>query len=142
MLRISKMADYGTLIMAYLASHPELALNAKEIAEKTQLTVPTVSKLLKSLTRAGLLISLRGAQGGYRLAQDAKTITVVHIIDALDGGTGLTECSHSSGLCSLEQRCALHHNWKFISQTIRNTLNTISLDDLIQKQRTSLEIAV
>lgn len=142
MLRISKMADYGTLVMAYLASRPDLALNAKEIAEKTQLSAPTVSKLLKLLTRAGLLISLRGAQGGYRLAQNAKTITVVHIIDALDGGTGLTECSHSSGLCSLEQRCTLHHHWKLISQTIRNTLNTISLDDLIQKQRISLEMTV
>lgn len=142
MLRISKMADYGTLVMAYLASHANLALNAKEIADKTQLAVPTVSKLLKLLTRAGLLISLRGAQGGYRLARDANTITIVDIIDALDGGTGLTECSHSSGLCSLEQRCALHSNWKFISQTIRNTLQTIGLDDLIQKQHSKLEIAV
>lgn len=140
MLRISKMADYGTLVMAYLASYAEQAFNAKEIAEKTQLTLPTVSKLLKSLTRAGLLISLRGAQGGYRLAHDAKTITVVHIIDALDGGTSLTECSHSSGLCSLEHQCALHGHWKFISQSIRNTLYTISLQDLIQKQHTPLEM--
>lgn len=129
------MADYGMLVMAYLASQPELALNAKEIAEKTRLTVPTVSKLLKLLTRAGLLSSLRGAQGGYRLACDASAISIIQIIDVLDGSTGLTQCSDASGLCSLESMCTLHNNWKIISRTIRNTLKNITLQDLIQKPR-------
>lgn len=142
MLRISKMADYGTLVMAYLAQHPELAFNAKEIAERTRLTVPTVSKLLKLLTRAGLLTSLRGAQGGYRLAQAANSISLAQIIDALDGGMRLTECSHPSGLCFLESTCALHSNWKFISQTIRNTLQNISLNDMLQKQHFPIDVAV
>lgn len=134
MLRISKMADYGTLVMAYLASQPELALNAKEIAEKTRLTVPTVSKLLKLLTRAGLLISLRGSQGGYRLAHAAQDISVIRIIDALDGGTALTECSHEPGLCSLESLCHLQSHWQLISRTIRQTLQNISLEDLVNKR--------
>ncbi|CAM4445102.1 MAG: HTH-type transcriptional regulator IscR [Legionellaceae bacterium] len=142
MLRISKMADYGTLVIAYLATYPENPLNAKEIAEKTQLTLPTVSKLLKLLTRARLLISVRGPQGGYQLAQEATSISVLSIIDALDGKTGLTDCSHKTGLCSLEQRCTLHSHWKFISQMIRNTLNTISLEKLIQKEYTHVETNV
>lgn len=142
MLRISKMADYGTLVMAYLASQAGLALNAKEIAEGTRLAVPTVSKLLKLLARAGLLTSLRGAQGGYRLAQAANTISLAQIIDALEGGTSLTECSHNSGICSLESTCSLHSNWKLISLTIRKTLQNISLQDMVQKQGIHFEMAV
>lgn len=134
MLRITKMADYGALVMAYLANQPEFASNAKEIADKTRLAVPTVTKLLKLLTRSGLLISVRGSQGGYRLARSAQDISIIHIIDALDGNTALTECSQKTGLCSLESSCALQDNWKLITLTIRNTLQSISLNDLVQQK--------
>ena len=66
MLRISKLADYGTVIMVYLAKHPQQLCNARDIALHTHLTVPTVSKLLKRLTAAGLVRSVGGVAGGYR----------------------------------------------------------------------------
>lgn len=141
MLRISKMADYGTVVMAYLASNPEQAFNAKEIAANTRIALPTVSKILKLLARTGLLLSLRGAQGGYRLAQAASTITLVQIIDALDGNIALTECSHDSGLCSLESVCAMRSNWQVISQTIRKALQGLSLAEMVQKPAISLQIS-
>ncbi len=130
MLRISKLADYGTIIMVYLAKHAEHVSNARDIARQTHLTVPTVSKLLKRLTTAGLLISVRGASGGYRLQRMAHDISVADILYALDEPRGLTECQSHPHACALQEVCHVQGNWRFISQVIESTLKSVSLDAL------------
>ena len=130
MLRISKLADYGTVVMVYLAKRPKQLCNARDIARDTHLTIPTVSKLLKRLTLAGLLSSVRGVHGGYRLQRDASDISVTQIIYALDSSRGLTECSSQVNECSLQGVCPIQGNWRLISQTIENALNNVSLEAL------------
>ena len=76
MLRISKLTDYGTVILAHLASQPDRQFAAAEVAERTRIALPTVSKLLKTLQRAGLVSSTRGSLGGYQLAQPAAGLVV------------------------------------------------------------------
>ena len=75
MLRISKLTDYGTVILACLASQPDRLWTAAEVAERTHVGLPTVSKLLKKLQRSGLVISTRGSHGGYQLARPPGEIT-------------------------------------------------------------------
>lgn len=130
MLRISKLADYGTVVMVYLAKHVHELCNARDIALHTHLTVPTVSKILKRLTGAGLLTSVRGASGGYRLQRAATEISVSQIIFALEEHKGLTECSVSSNECSLQNVCHIQGNWRLISQAIETALESVSLDAL------------
>jgi FeS assembly SUF system regulator len=135
-LRISKLADYGTVLMTYLAKHQANLHTAKTIASNTQITLPMVSKILKQLTQAGLLTSARGAQGGYSLAKTPHDINVMQIISALDGNMALTDCSSSVSGCSLELICAISHNWRLINQVVSNALTTISLAELADdKQR-------
>ncbi len=128
MLRISKLADYGTVVMVYLAKRSEQLCNARDIASHTHLTVPTVSKLLKRLTIAGLLTSVRGMNGGYRLQRPATEISVAEIIYALDESRGLTECSLHPNECSLRGFCHIQGNWQLISQSIESALASVSLD--------------
>jgi FeS assembly SUF system regulator len=130
MLRISKLADYGTVVMVYLARHAQELCNARDIALHTHLTVPTVSKILKCLTSAGLLTSVRGVAGGYRLARPATEISVSQIIFALEAHRGFTECSLQPNECSLQNVCAIQGNWQLISQTIERALDSLSLDAL------------
>ena len=130
MLRISKLADYGTVVMVYLAKRSQTLCNARDIALHTHLTVPTVSKLLKRLTAAGLLSSMRGVAGGYRLQRPAAEISVTDIIYALDEYRGLTECSLQPNECSLRGFCHVQGNWQLISQGIAAALDSVSLDDL------------
>ncbi len=127
MLRISKLADYGTVVMVYLAKRSEQLCNARDIALHTHLTVPTVSKLLKRLTTAGLLTSVLGVNGGYRLQRNASEISVAHIIYAMDETRGLTECSAHHNECSLQGVCHIQGNWRLISQSIEAALNSVSL---------------
>lgn len=131
MLRMSKLADYGTVVMTYIAQQPERVLNAGNIAIAVGLELPTVSKLLKLLTHAGLLVSRRGAAGGYVLARPPQQISVADIIDAIEGvPIGLTECSSIPGLCTHEPACAVRANWQRISQSIRDILVGVSLAEL------------
>lgn len=127
MLRISKLTDYGTVVMAFLARHPEEGYAAKEIAEQTRIGLPTVSKLLKLLAKSGLLIAQRGAKGGYSLATSPNNISLAQIVSALEGDIALTACGHGNGLCSVEAQCAIRSNWRTISEVIRETLDKISL---------------
>lgn len=136
MLRISKLADYGTVLMTHMAKHPEELHTAKTIAANTKITLPMVSKILKLLAQAGILTSLRGAQGGYSLAREPQQINVMEIIAALDGNMALTDCSNTNSGCSLELICAIRNNWRLINQVVYDALTTISLAELADdKQR-------
>lgn len=136
MLRISKLADYGTVLMTYIAKNTGVLHTAKTIAANTHITLPMVSKTLKQLANAGLLSSARGAQGGYSLARSPEDINLLEIITALDGDMALTDCSSTDSSCSLELICTIRNNWRFINQVIYNSLRTISLAELADdKQR-------
>lgn len=135
MLRISKLADYGTVLMTHMAKHPELLHTAKTIAASTHITLPMVSKILKLLTQASLLTSARGAQGGYSLALAPNQINVMDIIAALDGNMALTDCSSSASGCSLELICSIRNNWRLINQVVYDALTTISLAELADEKQ-------
>ena len=130
MLRISKLADYGTVVMVYLARHEHELCNARDIALHTHLTGPTVSKILKRLVGAGLLTSVRGVAGGYRLRWSPSEISVSQIIFALETHRGFTECSLHPNDCSLQGVCTIQGNWRLISQAIETALDSVSLDTL------------
>lgn len=134
MLRLSKLADYGTVVMVYLAQHTEGLHNAREIASETHLQQPTVSKLLKLLTSYGLLQSKQGAQGGYSLALAADQISVADVIVAVEGKQGLTECSEHPGNCSLESVCTISEHWRVIDRAVYAALNSVKLSDLTQSK--------
>ncbi|MFC0269809.1 SUF system Fe-S cluster assembly regulator [Kushneria aurantia] len=130
MLKLSKMSDYGAVIMAQIARDDEESHAAADIAERVGLPRPTVSKTLKLLLRAGLLVSRRGASGGYRLSRSASAITVRDIITAIDGPIAVTECSHGEGDCDLIDSCGVADNWQRVSLAIRQLLDSVTLSDL------------
>jgi FeS assembly SUF system regulator len=135
MLRISKLTDYGAVILACLASQPDRLWTAAEVAERTHVAAPTVSKLLKKLHRAGLVASTRGSHGGYQLARAASEITAAHILDALEGPFAITECSGEHSTCGLESDCRVGHAWQRINAAIRRALTDISLAQLAGVER-------
>lgn len=127
MLRMSKLTDYGIVIMSYLAKNPEQMQSAAEIAGSVGIAPPTVSKILKILTREGFLNSQRGLKGGYSLALSADEISVADLVDALEGPIALTECSYAKGVCQQERSCSVRQNWLQINQAIHDTLDGIRL---------------
>jgi FeS assembly SUF system regulator len=131
-LRLSKLTDYGTVLLAHLAANRESVCSAADVATATGIAVPTVSKLLKSLGRSGLVTSTRGANGGYQLARDPHDISAAGIIDALEGPVSITECSASDSHCEHEGVCSVGGAWQRVNVAIRRALEDISLSDLIR----------
>ncbi|MDG2316899.1 MAG: SUF system Fe-S cluster assembly regulator [Gammaproteobacteria bacterium] len=130
MLKMSKLTDYGTLVLAHLSVDKGRLSSAHKVAESTHLNQPTVSKLLKALNQAGLVVSQRGSQGGYALARPPEEISAAQIIDALEGPVAITECSSGHGLCDLESVCRVGSAWQRINIKIRQALEEVSLTDL------------
>lgn len=125
MLKISRLADYGSNIMRYFASGSveiNHAQNAVAVSEKTRIALPTVRKILKLLQVAGLLISERGKEGGYRLARPVDQITLVEIIEAIDGPIALTDCNSAHNSCGHTQNCAMKKDWQWINEVVRDAL--------------------
>jgi FeS assembly SUF system regulator len=106
------------------------SLNARELAERVDLPLPVVSKVLKALTRAGVLESQRGTKGGYSLARDPEELTVSAMIAALDGPLALTQCNEGAAVCELEDTCAIRSPWLIINRVVQNALASITLADL------------
>jgi len=130
MIRLSRLADYGMLLMGQIAARPR-TLSALDLAEDTHLPLPTVSKILTTLARADLLVSHRGVKGGYALARDAREISAADIVGALDGPVALTQCiEHGPGVCDLEMLCPSRTGWKRINEAIRKALAEVSLAEM------------
>jgi FeS assembly SUF system regulator len=132
MLRVTKLADYGIVLMTHFASYREGQMqNARDLAAEVRLPLPMVSKILKALARGGLLVSHRGTKGGYSLALAPDGITVADIIRALEGPIAVTECTDKvNGDCNLERVCPVRSNWHRINEAIREALEKITLAEM------------
>lgn len=129
MIRLTKLADYGIVLLTHMAMEPTGTLHtAQGLATRSRVPLPTASKLLKSLARAGLVTSHRGRHGGYGLSRDADRISVAEIIAAIEGPIGLTECgSGSGGSCDMESFCAARGRWEPINRAIDGALRAVPL---------------
>jgi FeS assembly SUF system regulator len=131
MLRISKLTDYGIVLLARFArEEPGTTLTAREMSESTALPHPVVSKMLKTLAAAALLQSHRGAKGGYSLAREPEQVTVADILQALEGPIALMECSAGPGHCGQESSCGVREPWQRINQTVHSALQAMTLAEL------------
>ena len=131
MMRMTKQADYGIVLMTHFAVDPTRQVqNARDLARKAHLPQPTVTKVLKGLTRNGLLNSQRGVKGGYQLAREPEEISVAEIIAALEGPIAITQCSEQGAHCNQETFCPVRDNWRLLDRIVRTSLEGVSLAEM------------
>ncbi len=131
MLRMGKLTDYGIVLMSYLAQKTELQHSAHTLADAVRVPQPTVKKVLKSLSSAGLLKSERGVTGGYSLSRQANEISVAQIITAIEGPIALTECVSDESHCEQETHCSIQTNWTRINNAVFHALDEVKLSDML-----------
>lgn len=127
MLRVSRLTDYATVVMTFIAAHPDDVFTTAQIADGARLEAPTVSKLMKLLAHAGLVASFRGVNGGYRLGRPATEISLADIVQAMEGPIGMTECSVAGGQCEREATCGVSGSWKQVSGMVETAMRGVSL---------------
>ena len=130
MLRIGKMTDYAFLILDVLGGHTNGPVSAQFIANQTNLPEASVSKILKTLAKADILSSSRGINGGYRLIKPVSDLSLLEVIEAMEGRMGLVECIDTDHNCAVKTRCRMKGHWQGINSILRDTLNQWSVNDL------------
>lgn len=131
MIRLSRLTDYAVVLLGHMALHPEQLLAASDLVERTGLPLPTVSKIMKQLARADLVLAQRGAAGGYRMARAAGKISVASLIEAIEGPIAITDCADGSDHdCQMKNGCPMTANWNRVNLAIRRALEELTLEDM------------
>ena len=130
MIKISRLADYATLLLRQLMQANGGRLSASDLAEHTGIAYPTVCKVLKQLADSSLVLSQRGVNGGYRLARSAQLINLYEVVSAIDGELALTECCIPGASCVHDASCSLGFNWQAISKLVVQLLSAVTLDEM------------
>lgn len=128
MLRITRLTDYGFILLAKMCEDESSLQNAKDMSEELDIPLPTVSKVLKLLVQGNLLESQQGSQGGYHLSKPAKEISAAEIIEVLEGPVSMTACCVTDGC---DRNCAVSNSWQKVNAVIVNELKSVSLADMV-----------
>ncbi len=131
-MRLSSLADYAVVMMSAAARHRCGArLSATLLSEETGVPLPTAQKLMQRLAAAGLLSSLRGTGGGFRLTRPAAAISLADIIEAVEGPIAMTICvDQYRDNCALDHHCQTKKHWPIINGAVRGALASVSLTTL------------
>jgi Rrf2 family protein len=137
MLRLSKKADYALLALSYIAAPGRRpVVTAREMAEQHAIPVEILAKVLQRLVRCGMLKSIQGINGGYRLALAPGAITVAQVVEAIDGPLMLTACDDLSGSCDQFVKCSIRDPLHRIRERMVAVLSACSLSELISDHET------
>ncbi|MBT4922331.1 MAG: SUF system Fe-S cluster assembly regulator [Rickettsiales bacterium] len=132
MIRISRLADYGVVLMCEISSSQGRAHSAHSLSKKTNMSESAIMKILKLLVTSGLLDSMRGPKGGYFTIKDPKDINVLDIISAIDGPVSVTICSNDSHeTCEFKASCVAKHGWGGINKALQATLSGFTIANFI-----------
>jgi FeS assembly SUF system regulator len=133
-LRITKEADYGIMLLVCMAGRPRGEIHtAREAAEWSGLPLPMVSKILRSLARGGILTSHRGVSGGYSLNREPEEMSVAEVIRALEGPISMVQCGADPGACEQEPVCPTRVNWARISVEVENALERVPISAMVSR---------
>jgi Rrf2 family protein len=137
-LKLTKKADYGLIALRHLSSVPGATASTKDIADTYHLPVPLLAKVLQMLTKAGILTSAAGTNGGYKLARDPHRITALEVVRAIDGPVILTHCFTEHGVCDQSDKCTVREPLRKVHEAILELLNQFTITDLAESPVTRL----
>ena len=129
MFRLSKKADYGLIALKHLAQHTEESVSAREIAREYRIPAELLAKIMQRLARKGLVVSQQGTHGGYVLGRDPSRISIVDVIEALDGPIGITPCERGSS-CEQLERCSVKDPLNAVRVKMVRVLSDTSIYEL------------
>jgi FeS assembly SUF system regulator len=131
MFKVNKLTDYATVLLIEIARHPA-AQSTQHISDHTGIPLPTVAKLMKSLNKAGLVASRRGAGGGYGLGRAPAEISLADVIQAVEGPIALTACADTSDEhCNIENICPVQGKWNRANSAVRAALAQVTLAEMV-----------
>lgn len=132
MIRLSRLSDYAISLMCEMAPNKGQTFSASYLSKKTHISEAAVMKILKALNKEGLIDSLRGPKGGYIFHKSADKLTILDIVQAIDGPVAITVCSHDSEIaCEFEENCIAKPGWDVINSALQQTLASFTIQSFL-----------
>jgi len=136
MIQLSTKGRYGTRLMLDLAFHyNDGFIFLKDIAKRQNISDGYLEHLVPHLKTAGLINSLRGARGGYKLSKAPSEISLKEVVQALEGSLSPVECVNAPSVCKRVSFCVTRDIWKEVGEKISQTLESVTLRDMVEMQR-------
>lgn len=130
-MQITQTADYAVRTVVYLALHRNAGpVAAAQIAQEMTIPADYISKVVQALSRAGLVESVPGRNGGARLARDPVDLSMLAVIEAVDGPVTLTRCVTRPGACPRDAFCVVHDFWKSTQESLVSMLSGTKISDI------------
>jgi Rrf2 family protein len=136
-MQITRETDYAIRCVLYLSESPEEVVMVNEIARARRIPKSFLSKILQKLTKAGIVRSYRGVKGGFRLAKKPKRISLLDVIEAIEGPVAMNRCAINNRLCSLSNSCSAHPVWVDVRKKVEEMLKKHNFDGLINMEQSS-----
>ena len=134
-MQITRQADYALRAMLFLArlKDGERAATSR-IAEEQKIPPSFLAKIISQLSIAGLIYTARGANGGVTLAKDPQAISLLDVVEAIDGPIHLNECTHDPDVCSFGNNCPIHEVWCQAKAELVQKLRASTFDQLLERE--------
>lgn len=132
-MKLSTRGKYGLYAMYYLAEHKDDGPQSLQSIANTGVPKQYLEQLLGNLRRVGLVNSVRGAQGGYQIAKPPREISILDVIDAMEGPLALSECMTEEGHCARACQCPVRRVWQQLTDSINRELAGVTLGDMIHQ---------
>ena len=132
-MQITRQADYAVRAVLHLARNNEQRTATSSIAEEQRIPPSFLAKIISQLSIAGLLHTSRGARGGVTLARHPGEITLLEVIEAIDGPIQLNECVGDNGSCSFDDSCPLRPVWCEAQEDLVRRLKGTNFADMVAK---------
>jgi Rrf2 family protein len=130
-MQLSRRGDYGVRVILDLAHQPlGASIPAHEIANRQQIPSAFLGKIISQLAIAGLVDTRRGARGGVALARPAERITLLDVVEALEGRIMLNPCLIHAGACPLDETCPVHDTWAQAQSALKAVLAKTTFAEL------------
>lgn len=135
-MQITRQADYALRAMLYLSKlEANIRAATSQIADEQQIPPSFLAKIISQLSIAGLISTSRGARGGVSLARPAEEISLLDVVEAIDGPISLNVCSHSAGVCPFGEDCPIQPIWSDAQIELVNRLKSTTFGQLVSKNK-------
>ena len=135
-MQITRQADYALRAILYLARlDPQQRASTSQIAEYQQIPPSFLAKIISQLSIAGILNTSRGARGGVSLARKPEEISLLDVVEAIDGPITLNECTKDPSVCAFGEDCPIHDVWCETQAELVQQLQESTFDKLLERER-------
>lgn len=134
-MEITRETDYAIRCILFMSRKPDQTLMVEEISQEMAIPRSFLAKILQKLSKAGIVKSFRGVKGGFRLARGPESISILDVVQAIEGGVAMNECAVDAASCSLSSTCSVHPVWVSLRRAVEMHLGEANFGELLRGAR-------